>query len=75
MGLVCLKASELLAKGDARAFIDQNVAEPSHQVEPHGSFALALDGSASERFLRDGAAVEASDLHADRRPDPEPRDE
>ena len=75
MGLIRLEARKLLAKGDAGSFIDQHFAESTHQVEPHGGVALALDGSASERFLRDGAAIDPSDLHADRRPDPEPPDE
>jgi hypothetical protein len=74
-GLVRLEARELLAEGDAGAFIDEHLAEPAHEVEPHRGFALALDGPASERFLRDGAAVDPNDLHADGRPDPEPRDE
>jgi hypothetical protein len=62
-GLVRLEARELLAEGDAGALIHEHLAEPAHQVEPHRGFALALDGPASERFLRDGAAVDANDLH------------
>jgi hypothetical protein len=75
LGLVGLEAREGLAERDARALLDEHLAEATDEIEADGGLALALDGAPPEGLLADVAAIDVDRADAHRGPEARARDE